>query len=212
MQVGRWTSKDPSGVLGGLNLYGYSYNNPVNYIDLSGSIPILVIFAAKILGGAAVGATIDLGVQWILHKLTSPKCKKFRVSYGSLTLGATLGALGPAVNAIHVWKATRRASELGRKLNYFLGQATGSAHNIDRSLGMLRQLQSIGLHDNPATRNYLTQHLAKTLKNLSTIKRIQKNGRIVRESLLMGPRGGVKFETVWEGSKLITGRLFGAGR
>lgn len=37
------------------------------------------------------------------------------------------------------------------KLDYFLGKDTGSQHNIDRSQGMLRQLESIGLPDTPAT-------------------------------------------------------------
>ena len=31
-----WTTPDPIGVLGGVNLYGYVHNNPVNKIDLLG--------------------------------------------------------------------------------------------------------------------------------------------------------------------------------
>ena len=74
---------------------------------------------------------------------------------------------------------------------------------------MLSQLERIGLPDTPATRQYLTEHLTKVAGDTSSIVRVQENGRIVRESLLMGSRGGVKFETVWEGDKLITGNLFG---
>ena len=35
-QAGVWTTPDPTGVLGGVNLYGYVQNNPVNKIDLLG--------------------------------------------------------------------------------------------------------------------------------------------------------------------------------
>lgn len=70
---------------------------------------------------------------------------------------------------------------------------------------MFRQLKSIGLHDNPATRKYLTRHLQKCLKNKNNILTTQKNGRDIRETLLMGPNGALVFRTVWEGKKLITG-------
>lgn len=39
----------------------------------------------------------------------------------------------------------------------------------------------------------------------------QSNGRVLRESMLMGPAGGVKMQTVWEGNNLITVILYGAG-
>jgi RHS repeat-associated protein len=41
--VGRWTGKDPTGFNGGgANLYGYSFVDPVNYIDMNGSAAYLV--------------------------------------------------------------------------------------------------------------------------------------------------------------------------
>ena len=99
--------------------------------------------------------------------------------------------------------------ELGRKLEYFLGNATGNAHNIQRSTQMLSQLNRIGLSDNPATPQYLTKHLTRLINDPSNIARVEAMGRVVRESLLMGPTGGLKFETIWEGNKLITGIFFG---
>jgi RHS repeat-associated protein len=38
--VGRWTSKDPIGFAGGLNLYGYVVQDPVNLVDATGQTPI----------------------------------------------------------------------------------------------------------------------------------------------------------------------------
>ncbi|MGJ4945582.1 RHS repeat-associated core domain-containing protein [Bradyrhizobium sp. HKCCYLS1011] len=98
---------------------------------------------------------------------------------------------------------------LGRKLDFFLGKATGNAHNIDRSTGMLRQLRDIGLDDTAATRQYLADHLRGVVNDASNIARTQADGRVVRESLLTGPDGALKLESVWEGDKLITGRLYG---
>lgn len=57
--LGRWLSTDPIGENGGLNLYGYVSNDPVNYSDEFGLIPLIPIIA----GGAAIagGATITVG-------------------------------------------------------------------------------------------------------------------------------------------------------
>ena len=38
-QLGRWISKDPIGLAGGVNLYGYVNNSPVNFIDMDGLAP-----------------------------------------------------------------------------------------------------------------------------------------------------------------------------
>lgn len=58
-QVGRWTSKDSILFGGGtVNLYGYSFHDPVNYVDMNGREPIEAGAAGlAILGGGAVGAT-----------------------------------------------------------------------------------------------------------------------------------------------------------
>lgn len=99
--------------------------------------------------------------------------------------------------------------DLGRKLEYFFGRATGTAHNVQRSQSMLRQLESIGLRDTAANRNYLASVLQATYRNPNSVVATQKNGYVVRESLLMGPNGSVKLETIWDGNKLITGVLYG---
>jgi hypothetical protein len=46
----------------------------------------------------------------------------------------------------------------------------------------------------------------------SNIARVEASGRVVRDSLLVGPWSGLKFEMIWEGNKLITGILIGGSR
>jgi RHS repeat-associated protein len=101
----------------------------------------------------------------------------------------------------------RGKPEIGRKLDYVFGKATGSKHNIDRSTGMKRQLESIGIFDTPANRDLLKKHLESVYEISRGL--LQKNGRRLRESLFMGPNGGIKIESIWEGNKLITIKLIG---
>ena len=76
---------------------------------------------------------------------------------------------------------------------------------------MQRQLGRIGFYDNAYDRYYLKQYLNEVLNDASTLVRRQSNGRDVRESLLTGPEGVLKMESIWEGRKLITVMLFGRG-
>jgi RHS repeat-associated protein len=52
-ETGRWTSKDPILFNGGINLYRYNFNDPVNFVDVTGRNPVAVA-----LEGAELGAEI----------------------------------------------------------------------------------------------------------------------------------------------------------
>lgn len=101
----------------------------------------------------------------------------------------------------------QKQAYIGNKLNYAFGKTTGSMHNINRSRGMLKQLESIGIFDNKRGREYLQTHLMDVYNNTKGI--LQSGGRYSRESLLMGPTGALKVVSIWEENKLITLMLLG---
>jgi len=107
-------------------------------------------------------------------------------------------------------KGTVKATpNFGQKMEYVFGNATGNKHNIDRSIAMERQLNSIGIFDNSKGRELVLDNLTDTFHDGSSILKTQENGRVVRESILTGPQGVLKVESVWDGEKLITVKLFG---
>jgi RHS repeat-associated protein len=186
--LGRWLSRDPIGEAGGLNLYGYVGNDPMNDLDPDGTNPFwrrMLLPALNWLNNTRasqwLGRQMDKGLMRLLDLLKSkPACPPPQV-----------------------------APQLGQKLEYFLGNATGSAHNIERTRELAQQLQRIGLPDTAGTRQFLVEHLTEVMNNPNNVSLVQQNGRIVKESLLMGPIGGAKLQTVWDASKLITGNIFG---
>jgi len=93
--------------------------------------------------------------------------------------------------------------QIGKKLDFVFGKATGRLHNIQRSITMERQLNSIGIFDNAAGNSYLRSHLGQVLNNSKSILS-SEGGFVTRESLLMGPNGGLQMQSVWKGQDLIS--------
>jgi hypothetical protein len=75
---------------------------------------------------------------------------------------------------------------------------------------MLNQMNRIGL--GPWNRDYIREFLARVVYDPSTVVRIEEGGRVVREALLVGPRGSVLFQSVWgPDGRLFTFFLRGGG-
>jgi RHS repeat-associated protein len=59
-EIGRWLNRDPLDTKGGVNLFTYVGNNPLNYVDPYGLWTIQIGFSGS--GGAAAGGTAGAGI------------------------------------------------------------------------------------------------------------------------------------------------------
>lgn len=101
-------------------------------------------------------------------------------------------------------RQAHRQAKIIQKLSYLFGQATGSPDNMIRSREMLRLLESIGIYDTIENRHYMVSQIEAAFYDSTNIIRTQLDGRIVKDALLIGKRGALRMETVWQNNKLIT--------
>ena len=84
--TGRWISKDPIGLSGGLNLYAFCGNDPVDKRDFSGHLTVQIGVSAT--GGLGNGGTVGVGLA---------------IGYSSAT-GLQIGAYGMAGDGAYISK------------------------------------------------------------------------------------------------------------
>ncbi len=101
-------------------------------------------------------------------------------------------------------RQNNRQTKIAQKLNYLFGQASGNPQTIIRSKEMLRLLESVGIFDTPENRNYILNYLENIFYDQINIMEIQTDGRVIKDSLLIGKQGALRMQTVWSDDKLIT--------
>lgn len=102
------------------------------------------------------------------------------------------------ITALIFWdKEANFKAKIRQKLNYLFGQAKGSPETIIRTTEMLRMLESVGIFDTDENRSYLLSYLENIFDNTNNIIKIQSDGRVIKDSFLMGKTGGLRMQTVW---------------
>ena len=147
--IGRWLSKDPSLFRGGINLYAYSYNDPVNYIDVDGKHPAVIIVAAF------------LYVFLADNQHEANKAAVFQAS--APFLGAVMGkllapvfrALSEALSSIAGRAACGGAAE--ETVSVFHGSISNGANILEHGLDAARAPTFVS-RDVAAAQNALTSH------------------------------------------------------
>lgn len=74
---------------------------------------------------------------------------------------------------------------LGQKILYPLGHATGDLRSRMRSQAMNRQLNAVGLYDSIDTRAYLSVHLYLVYYDNTNVAQIQPKGYKIKESFII---------------------------
>ncbi len=119
--AGRFMNQDPIGQIGGVNIYKYSLNNPVNFIDPKGENPLAIIGGA-IVGGAIVGAVVNSAVY--LSDVIKGNEKFNWQKLGDQALGGAIGgALGGGIGAAFVFAGVTGLPLIGASLIGTVGGA-----------------------------------------------------------------------------------------
>jgi RHS repeat-associated protein len=134
--AGRWISADPIGFAGGLNLYGYALNRPLELVDPDGLlvfVPILLGAGVALLIGAVGGGAISGYQAWRSHGDVAAAVRRGALiggigglaGYGAtLAIVATFGTgFGVAIAASAAGGLVGNLAEQG--VEVFLGCRTG---------------------------------------------------------------------------------------
>jgi RHS repeat-associated protein len=105
--VGRWTARDPAFLAGGLNLYGYVGNDPINRVDRSGlqtGVELVIIVVLVVVAIVIAGAILGDNVCSFFRPDTSPATEAYQpfdptttTSEGGLIPGSLGGTLDTPV-------------------------------------------------------------------------------------------------------------------
>ncbi|MEU5853032.1 hypothetical protein [Saccharopolyspora shandongensis] len=115
--------------------------------------------------------------------------------------GSTLASVRSSDSPQAPRKRTPRAVIDEGKFDYAFGKVNSSKHAADRSSQIKTELSRIRIFNNTKGREIVREHLESVVRSDNNISQISDHSwgrRQVRESLLAGPGGFMKLQTVWQ--------------
>ncbi len=205
------------------NLYVYCPSNPILRIDKTGKVEVVQDLSELSKYGGVDGAgllalialigvetfhALQKGCEWayqVYYDKIQKQSKKAESEKETNQAIAVSASPTPSNNNDNKNSNNKNRPELGKKLDYLFGKASGNKHNVSRSLGLLNKLESIGISDTEYWRAYLSEIIIKSFYDSEPYL---FDGSVARDILLCGPNGFLKLQTIWEGVKLITMYLY----
>ena len=219
----RFLSRDPIGFAGGLNLFSYAGNRASSAVDPTGLQALETAATVALVEPTPFGEVLFGGALtlWILFGAFNSDSDSGVGDVSSWTRAYfdpnNADSVVSRVNQLQRMSDAQgfRLSDpcskqpvIGNKLDFLFGKATGRAHNIQRSRVMQSQLAKIGILDTPANRAFVELQLIATYNNPLSISNVNARGDglafTTRNSLLMGPGGGLRMQSTWLNNYLIT--------
>jgi RHS repeat-associated protein len=154
--LGRWLNRDPIEEEGGLNLYGYLFNDPVNQIDPFGQATPQAAFAAAIASGNVAELTALLEIAADIG-LSAAQQAALRAAIASAARAAAL--------AVAAGEACKMARHESGQRNYINDLAAEIARKTgDPICAVLRAMMAVAKADNSKAGKALQQAIKQAMK------------------------------------------------
>ena len=126
--IGRFISRDPIGLTGGLNMYPYAGDDPTNVVDPYGLLAIGVTLGVSFEEMPGGGAVIAMTANYITQKIENPGGPLNIVKLAGAGVGGALGSAGgsAATDLAQEWRYENFVQELSNQIGSFFPSFTFS--------------------------------------------------------------------------------------